>query len=132
MAKERLYAMAAGGALEADTTFNIKCHCGGNAPIKPKSVKGYGFSKKGGPAKIVDILETECESCKTPITVHVIEGDPGYTLISNNGIDSLYLPQGSTSTPVSALSGKQRKKIIAKIQKQMALLHFGRSVSSDS
>jgi hypothetical protein len=32
-----LYTFVAGRALENDTTFNVKCNCGGDASIKPKS-----------------------------------------------------------------------------------------------
>jgi hypothetical protein len=119
MAKEPLFTMVAGGALEANTTFNVKCNCGGNAPIKPKSVKGYGFSKKGGATKVVDKLATTCESCKTPITVIVLEGDPGYCLTSKDGIEVLFLPQGSTTPPVSTLSTQEQQEIIAAIKRQV-------------
>ena len=121
MAKTSLYTMVAGGALEADTVFNVRCNCGGNAPVKPNSVKGYGFSKKGGPTRVVDKLSTVCESCKTPIVVTVLEGDPSYILTSTNGVESLFLPQGSTSAPVSSLSAIERSKIIEEIKKHVGM-----------
>ncbi len=121
MAKEPLYTMVAGGALEADTVFNVKCNCGGNAPITPNKVAGYGYAKKGGAMKVVDKLESVCEDCGTTINVLVIEGDPGYVLTSNGGVESLFLPQGSTSPPVSELSDKDRKEIINHMKTAMKI-----------
>jgi hypothetical protein len=121
MAKMPMYTMVAGGALEQDAEYNVKCNCGGDAPIKPKSVKGYGFSKKGGVVKIVDKFETICTECDTPIVAMVLEGDPGYLLTQNGGIESLFLPQGSASTPVSELSHKDREDIIDHMKVQIAI-----------
>ena len=115
MAKQPLYTMVAGGALEVDEVFNVKCNCGGNAPITPQSVKGYGFSKKGGATKVVDKLDALCQSCDTPIKILVLHGDPGYVLTKNQGVCQLFLPQGSTSPPVSSLSAQEQMQIIAEM-----------------
>ena len=115
----QLYTLVAGGALEADTTFNLKCNCGGDAPITPKSTAGYGFSKKGPEVKVVDKIESTCSACGTRITATILEGDPGYVLTSNNGVDALLLPQGSTSSPVSRLTPAERAQIIQQIKAQM-------------
>jgi len=53
---DELYTFVAGGALEAGKVFNVKCNCGGNAPITPASDKGYGFSKHGPEVKMVEAL----------------------------------------------------------------------------
>lgn len=111
--------MVAGGALEADTPFEVRCNCGGTAPLTPRSVKGYGFSKKGGAVKVVDRLAARCESCRAKITAIVLEGDPGYVLTSNGGVDELFLPQGSSSPPVSSLSNEQRQRIIESMKADM-------------
>lgn len=111
-----LYTFVAGGALENDDTFNVKCNCGGDAPIRPKSTAGYGFSKKGPEIKVVDKIDSVCGSCGTKITATVLEGDPGYLLTSNGGVESLFLPQGSTSPPVSELSPQERAAIIKEMK----------------
>lgn len=114
-----LYTFVAGGALEADATFNVKCNCGGDAPITPRSTAGYGFSKKGPEVKVVDKIETRCPRCGTKITATVLEGDPGYVLTSREGIEALFLPQGSTSKPVSELSEVERRAIIAEMKRRI-------------
>ena len=116
---EKLYTMVAGGALETDTTFNVKCNCGGDAPINPKSVAGYGFSKKGGATKVVDKLETRCLKCNTGIVVTVLEGDPGYVLTKNGNREMLFLPQGSTSKPVSELTVGEHEAMIHEMKRNM-------------
>ena len=55
---EHLYTFVAGGVLEIGETFNVKCNCGGNAPITPESITGYGFWKHGPVVKVVDKLES--------------------------------------------------------------------------
>ena len=107
MAKE-MFTMVAGGALEADTVFNLRCNCGGNAPVTPTSVVGFCYSKKGGPTRSVGKLEGLCERCGTTIKAMVLEGDPGYVLT--------ILPQGSTSVPVSQLSPEERAEILAQLK----------------
>jgi hypothetical protein len=116
MAKQPLYTFVAGGAWEEGVTFNVKCNCGGDAPLTPQSVKGYGYSKKASAAKVVDQLETQCQACKTTIKVSVLEGDPGYVLTRTSGVDSLLRPQGSTAKPVSKLTADERQQIIAEIK----------------
>ncbi|MCA8992232.1 MAG: hypothetical protein KDA88_09655 [Planctomycetaceae bacterium] len=116
---EKLYTMVAGGALEANSTFNVRCNCGGNAPITPESVAGYGYSKKGGPTKIVDRLETKCLNCNTGIVVSVLEGDPGYVLTKHGNKEMLFLPQGSTSKPVAELTVGEHEAIIQEMKKNM-------------
>ena len=111
-----LYTFVAGGALETDTTFNVKCNCGGDAPIMPKSTAGYGYSKKGPEIKVVDKFETKCTICGTKITAKILEGDPGFVLTSTNGVEALFLPQGSTSPPVSDLSAAERARIIKEMK----------------
>jgi hypothetical protein len=115
MAKE-MFTMVAGGALEADTVFNLRCNCGGNAPVTPTSVVGFGYSKKGGPTRSVGKLEGLCERCGTTIKAMVLEGDPGYVLTIQDGKDVLFLPQGSTSVPVSQLSPEERAEILAQLK----------------
>ena len=115
-----LYTFVAGAALEQDTLFNLKCNCGGNAPVVPKSVAGFGYGKKGGAMKIVAQLDTKCPECAKTIRANVIEGDPGYVLTSNGGVESLMLPQGSTSAPVSDLSDDEQLGIINQMKKDVA------------
>ena len=50
------------------------------------------------------------------ITASVLEGDPGYVLTSKDGIDALFLPQGSTAKPVSELSSSEKRRIIKEIK----------------
>ena len=114
-----LHTFVAGGALESDTTFNVKCNCGGDAPIKPKSTAGYGFSKKGPEIKVIEKIETKCGECGTKITATILEGDPGYVLTKNGGVEALFLPQGSTSPPVSSLTPKEQADIIAEMKARM-------------
>lgn len=114
---EKLYTMVAGGALEANATFNVKCNCGGNAPITPQSVAGYGYSKKGGATKVVDKLETKCLACGTDIVVTVLEGDPGYVLTKHGHKEMLFLPQGST--PVSQLTVGEHEAMIHEMKKNI-------------
>jgi len=128
-----LYTFVAGGALESDATFNVKCNCGGDAPIKPKSTAGYGFSKKGPEIKVVDKIETKCVACGTKITATVLEGDPGYVLTANAGVESLFLPQGSTSPPVSSLSAAERAQIIKEMKARVfdnggAIMKFTKNI----
>lgn len=107
-----LITFVAGGVLENDTTFNVKCNCGGSAPIKPMTTAGYGFSKQGPAIRVVDEIETKCETCGTKITAKILEGDPGYMLVGNAGSESLFLSQGSSSTPVADLTPQQRAQTI--------------------
>ena len=116
---KELYTFVAGGVLEHDATFNVKCNCGGNAPITPQSTAGYGFSKKGPLIKVVDKIETTCTQCGTKIIATVLEGDPGYVLTSANGIESLFLPQGSTSKPVAELTRNEQATMIAEMKRRM-------------
>lgn len=116
---EKMFTMVAGGALEANTTFNVKCNCGGDAPITPESVAGYGYSKKGGATKVVDTLETKCLSCDTTIAVTVLEGDPGYVLTKKGDNEMLFLPQGSTSKPVSELTVGEHEAMIQEMKKNL-------------
>jgi hypothetical protein len=111
-----LSTFVAGGALESDATFNVKCNCGGDAPIKPKSSAGYGFSKQGPATKVVDEIETKCAACGTKITAKILEGDPGYMLVGNPGNESLFLPQGSSSAPVSDLTPEEGAEIIKEMK----------------
>jgi hypothetical protein len=113
-----LSTFVAGGALENDDTFNVKCNCGGDAPIKPKTTAGYGFSKKGPEIRVVDEIETKCTACGTKITAKILEGDPGYMLVGNAGAEFLFLPQGSTSTPVSELSPQEQADTIREMKER--------------
>ncbi|MDZ7616963.1 MAG: hypothetical protein U1E05_08165 [Patescibacteria group bacterium] len=114
-----LITFVAGGALEDDVMFNVKCNCGGNAPIKPKSTAGYGFSKQAAATKVVDEIETKCTACGTKITAKILEGDPGYMLVGNPGRESLFLPQGSSSTPVSDLTPQEHAQIIKEMKARL-------------
>jgi hypothetical protein len=118
---DELYTFVAGGALESDATFNVKCNCGGDGPIKPKSTAGYGFSKKGARLTVVDKIETKCTACGTKITASILEGDPGYVLTSTKGVEAIFLPQGSTSRPVSDLTPEERAQIIKEMKARMIL-----------
>lgn len=113
---DELFTFVAGGALESDSIFNVKCNCGGDAPIKPESTAGYGFSKKGLEVRVVDKIETKCSACGTKITATILEGDPGYILTANNGHEALFLPQGSTSVPISDLMPTEQAKIIKEMK----------------
>ncbi len=113
-----LHTFVAGRALEHDETFNVKCNCNGNAPIRPESTAGYGFSKRGPSVRVVDKLVTKCLSCGAKITVNVLEGDPGYVLTGGEGREQLFCPQGSTSRPVDELSAQEQAQIIANMKDQ--------------
>ena len=115
-----LHTFVAGRALEHDETFNVKCNCNGNAPIRPKSIAGYGFSKRGPSVRIVDKLVTKCLRCGANITVNVLEGDPGYVLTGGEGHEQLFCPQGSTSRPVDELTAQERAQIIANMKDQIS------------
>lgn len=119
--KESLYTMVAGAVLEQDTEYNVRCNCGGDAPIVPKSVKGYGYGKKGGAMRVVDKMEAQCNKCGSAIVVLVIEGDPGYVLTQNGGVASLFRPQGSTSTAVPDLTVGEYTKILQEMQVAAAI-----------
>ncbi len=69
--------------------------------------------------KVVDKLETKCRKCNTTINVLVVEGDPGYVLTSNGGMESLFLPQGSTSLPVAQLSQQERMDIVKTMKEEL-------------
>jgi hypothetical protein len=72
-----------------------------------------------GAAKVVDKLAAVCQSCGAPITAIVLEGDPGYVVTGGEGNEKLFLPQGSTSPPVSSLSAEEQSRIIAEMKAEV-------------
>jgi hypothetical protein len=97
-----MYTFIAGNALKSNQTFDVRCNCGGIAPITP-------------PTATDTVI---CPRCSSSIRIVVLPGDPGYLLGKNpsTGKEFLIYPQGSSAAPPSTLSEAERERIISEMK----------------